>query len=74
MARAVMAIIGKCSPLISSICRMAAVAEKPSISGICKSMSTKSNRCIFKAFSARAPLSTAMTVCPCFSKMPDATR
>ena len=43
MAWAVMAMIGVWAPVAASRARMAAVASKPSISGICTSISTTSN-------------------------------
>ena len=45
MAWAVMAMIGRCRPVPFSSRRMRAVASKPSISGICTSISTRSNGC-----------------------------
>ena len=45
IACAVIAMIGRCWPALVSRARMAAVASKPPISGICTSISTTSNGC-----------------------------
>ena len=45
----------------------AAAASRPSISGICTSMSTRSNGCLASAASASLPLPATTTACPCFS-------
>ena len=73
MACAVIAMMGVCPPLSRSISRIRRVAFKPSISGICTSMKTRSNFPFVTASTASRPFSACDKVCPCFAKIPVAT-
>ena len=60
--------IGRCAPVCCSLARICAVASSPSISGICTSISTRSNSSAAVAATASWPLPATVTVCPCPSK------
>src|SRR5512145_330025 len=62
-----MATIGTCILVSCSHLRIAAVASRPSISGICTSMSTRSKGSWVRAASASLPVLTTTTVWPRFS-------
>jgi hypothetical protein len=73
MARAVMATIAMWRPVFFSIARICLVTVRPSISGICTSIKTRSNS--FEASFAKAsrPLLANAAWCPIFSSIRSAT-
>ena len=63
-----------CPPLSRSRARIAAVASNPPISGICTSISTRSNVSLARASNASRPLFTTVTWWPRRDSKPSATR
>ena len=75
IACAVIATIGTCRPVRARDCRIAAVASRPSISGICTSIRTRSKAPRRRRPStASRPLLRHATVWPCFSSIATASR
>ena len=74
IACAVTPTMGTRPPRPVSSPRIALVASRPSISGICTSMRMTSNRSACVRASASRPLCATVTSCPAFSRMVRATR
>src|SRR5438477_284503 len=74
IACAVIAMILVRSPVSISRARIAAVASKPPISGICTSIRITSNRVRAAASTAWRPSATTVTSCPRLESRPTATR